>query len=150
MFNQKAEILLKIKKTQTMFLSDSTAVYTLSKFKKKNVFHINITLYISDIKSFSYIIAVNFCGTPLISKLKMLYFFSKIMRTVQNCCIIIIQRFFFPGWYTYNPFLASSSFFLLQWLVFLQNMIFLLIQMNVIWHTWSYYLTTDWLLGWKI
>lgn len=79
-----------------MFLFDRTAVYTLSKFKKKNVFHINITLYISDIKSFCYIIAVNFCGTPLISKLKMLYFFSKIMRTVQNCCIIIIQRFFFP------------------------------------------------------
>lgn len=51
-------------------------------------------MYISDKKSFSYIIAVNFCGTPLISKLKMLYFFSKIMRTVQNCCIIIIQRFF--------------------------------------------------------
>lgn len=51
-------------------------------------------MYISDIKSFSYIIAVNFCGTPLISKLKFLYFFSKILRTVQNCCIIIIQRFF--------------------------------------------------------
>lgn len=62
---------------KAMFLSDGTAVYAISEFKKQ--FFISIWQYTFTINIFCYIVAMNFCGTPLLSKLKLLYFFSKIL-----------------------------------------------------------------------